>query len=87
MLPLRGSSLSQLFGVEGQQFGSPLHRLGEGQGRGGKRLPLESLLPHCDRCLTGASALDFVHPHVEWKAEHAFWAPKSTKVQHELNLP
>lgn len=79
VLPLPGSSLSQLFGVDHLSSRSPLHRLGEGQGRGGKRLPLESLLPHCDRCLTGASALDFGHPHVEWKAEHAFWAPKSTK--------
>lgn len=64
VLPLPGSSLSQLFGVEGQQFGSPLHRLGEGQGRGGKRLPRAALLPHCDRCLTGASALDFGHPRL-----------------------
>ena len=45
----------------------------------GKRLPRAALLPRCDRCLTGASALDFGHPHVEWKAEHAFWAPKVTK--------
>lgn len=79
MLPLPGSSLSQLFGVDHLSSRSPLHRLGEGQGRGGKRLPRAALLPHCDRCLTGASALDFGHPHVEWKAEHAFWAPKSTK--------
>ena len=43
---------------------SPLHRLGEGQGRGGKRLPRAALLPHCDRCLTGASALDFGHPRL-----------------------
>ena len=50
-----------------------------GAPRSGKRLPRAALLPHCDRCLTGASALDFGHPHVEWKAEHAFWAPKSTK--------
>lgn len=79
VLPLPGSSLSQLFGVDHLSSRSPLHRLGEGQGRGGKRLPRAALLPHCDRCLTGASALDFGHPHVEWKAEHAFWAPKSTK--------
>lgn len=79
VLPLPGSSLSQLFGVDHLSSRSPLHRLGEGQGRGGKRLPRAALLPHCDRCLTGASALDSVHPHVEWKAEHAFWAPKSTK--------
>ena len=45
----------------------------------GKRLPRAALLPRCDRCLTGASALDFGHPHVEWKAEHALWAPKVTK--------
>ena len=87
MLPLPGSSLSQLFGVDHLSSRSPLHRLGEGQGRGGKRLPRAALLPHCDRCLTGASALGFVHPHVEWKAEHAFWAPKSTKMQRGLNLP
>lgn len=79
VLPLPGSSLSQLFGVDHLSSRSPLHRLGEGQGRGGKRLPRAALLPHCDRCLTGASALGFGHPHVEWKAEHAFWAPKSTK--------
>ena len=87
VLPLPGSSLSQLFGVDHLSSRSPLHRLGEGQGRGGKRLPRAALLPHCDRCLPGASALGFGHPHVEWKAEHAFWAPKGTKVQHELNLP
>ena len=87
MLPLRGSSLSQLFGVEGQQFGSTLLTLEEEGSCGGKRLHPESLLPHCDRCLTGASALDFVHPHVEWKAEHAFWAPKGTRMQYESNLP
>lgn len=86
VLPLPGSSLSQLFGVDHLSSRSPLHRLGEGQGRGGKRLPRAALLPHCDRCLTGASALDFGHPHVEWKAERAFWAPKGTKVQHESNL-
>ena len=72
VLPLPGSSLSQLFGVDHLSSRSPLHRLGEGQGRGGKRLPRAVLLPHCDRCLTGASALGFVHPHVEWKAESAF---------------
>ena len=72
VLPLPGSSLSQLFGVDHLSSRSPLHRLGEGQGRGGKRLPRAALLPHCDRCLTGASALGFGHPHVEWKAEHAF---------------
>lgn len=71
--------LDRSFGVDHLSSRSPLHRLGEGQGRGGKRLPRAALLPHCDRCLTGASALDFGHPHVEWKAEHAFWAPKSTK--------
>lgn len=58
-----------------------------GAPRSGKRLPRAALLPHCDRCLTGAPALDFGHPHVEWKAEHAFWAPKSTKVQYGSNLP
>lgn len=64
VLPLPGSSLSQLFGVDHLSSRSPLHRLGEGQGRGGKRLPRAALLPHCDRCLTGASALDFGHPRL-----------------------
>lgn len=58
-----------------------------GAPRSRRRLHPESLLPHCDRCLTGAPALGFVHPHVEWKAEHAFWAPKGTKVQYGSNLP
>ena len=78
--------LDRSFGVDHLSSRSPLHRLGEGQGRGGKRLPRAALLPHCDRCLTGASALGFGHPHVEWKAEHAFWAPKGTKMKYESNL-
>ena len=86
VLPLRGLSPSRLFGVEGQQFGSTLLTLEEEGSCGGKRLPRAALLPHCDRCLTGAPALDFGHPHVEWKAEHAFWAPKVTKMQYESNL-
>lgn len=76
VLPLPGSSLSQLFGVDHLSSRSPLHRLGEGQGRGGKRLPRAALLPHCDRCLTGASALDFGHPHGEWHHDFPRLGPK-----------
>lgn len=76
VLPLPGSSLSQLFGVDHLSSRSPLHRLGEGQGRGGKRLPRAALLPHCDRCLTGASALDFGHPHGEWHQGFPRLGPK-----------
>ena len=76
VLPLPGSSLSQLFGVDHLSSRSPLHRLGEGQGRGGKRLPRAALLPHCDRCLTGASALDFGHPHGEWRHDFPRLGPK-----------
>lgn len=86
VLPLRGSSPFPFLGVDHLSSRSPLHRLGEGQGRGGKRFLPGPLTSYCAGVVLSVPALDFVHPHVEWKAKSANWAPNCTKVQYELNL-
>lgn len=86
MLLLHGSSPSPFLGVEGHRSGSPHHRLGEGQGRGGKRFLPGPLTSYCAGVVLSVPALDSIPSHVEWKAKHASWAPKGTKVQYGSNL-